>query len=93
MTEAATLSSTLDVSKAATLSSTLEVTGNMGINTTPSTEMALDINATNAIRLPKGTSLNVLSIMVRMLLTRVLFVIIQNKISLKVSVLEVLGVP
>ena len=28
----------------------------MGINTTPNNDLALDINATNAIRLPKGTS-------------------------------------
>jgi len=57
VTGATTLNSTLDVTGATTMSSTLRVENHMGINTDPSSGIVLDINATNAIRLPKGTNL------------------------------------
>ena len=68
VSKATTLSSTLNVARAVTMQNILTVTGdasfnadlqlagNMGINTGPS-DLALDINATNALRLPKGTDL------------------------------------
>ena len=38
------------------LNANLYVSQNMGINTTPNNDIVLDINATNALRLPKGTN-------------------------------------
>jgi len=51
-----TLSSTLEVQRDASFNSNIYLSGNMGINTEPNANLVLNINSTNAIQLPKGTT-------------------------------------
>ena len=53
----ASLNAKLLVADDVSLNADLFVSGNMGINTHPSSGIVLDINSTNAIRLPKGQNI------------------------------------
>jgi predicted acyltransferase (DUF342 family) len=51
-----TLDSTLVVKADVSLNADMFLSGNMGINSSPNSTIVMDISATNAIRLPKGTN-------------------------------------